>query len=100
MLTLIFSAITIVSLLIGSACTYRLYKWERLLRRARIAVAFKGKTKINRPLLDWMTWCRSADKDKHATGQVIYKLGGTTIAVLEPIARSHGKTVTKPVKAE
>ena len=80
---------------IGAASAYRLSRWERLLRRSRIVVAYKGRVKMNRPLLDWLVWARSADKDKQTTGHAIYKMGGTTIAVLEPVAKDHGKAVTK-----
>lgn len=87
-----------VSLALALYCVIRLYRWERMLRRARIVIFFKGKSKINRPLIDWLRWCQSADKDKEQRGQAVYKMGGTTVAVLQPVSASHGKTVTKPVK--
>jgi hypothetical protein len=81
----------------GLVCGLWLWRWEKLLRRSRITVAYKNKVKMNRPLIDWLTWCQRVDKDKHATGQVVFMAGGVRIAVLQPIARNHGKTVTKQV---
>lgn len=87
--------ITLLSLVLAGSCVWRLYRLESLLRRARIAVSYKGRTKINRPIYDWLSWCARIDKDKQSTGQFIYIQGGTKIAVLERVNKSHGKTTVK-----
>lgn len=64
---------------------YRLYRWEVLLSRARIKVYFKGKPSMTPRLVDVVRWCDQLQADKRVNGQVIYKQGGTTIA----LAKAH-----------
>jgi len=75
----------------------QLYRWERQLRGVRIQVTFKGKPKMNPRLIDWLRWGLTLQGDKRINGQVVYGQGGTTIALLKPQPRSHGKTKTKTV---
>lgn len=88
----------LVGIGIGYLCLRRHRKWERQLRGARIAVAYKGKVKINAPLSDWLLWAQSLDADKTVTGRTVYKLGMTTVAILKPRSPEHGKATTKTVK--
>ena len=100
-MTIIFGLLGLVGLSFGLFCAFRLYRWERLLRRSRIAVAYKGKVKMNKPLIEWLRWCQAVDSDpdKKSNGQTVFIAGAVRIAVLRPIHRSHGKTVTKEVKS-
>lgn len=95
MIEIICISITAGSLAFSSVVLLRLYRFEQLLKRARIVIAYKGKVKVNRPLDDWLRWCFQADKDRGANGQVMYQLGGTSIAVMEKTAKDHGKITTK-----
>lgn len=70
---------------------YRLYRWEILLSRARVKVYFKGKPSMTPRLIDLVRWCDQLQGDKRVNGQVIFKQGGTTIA----LAKAH-KRVPKP----
>lgn len=70
---------------------YRLYQWEKLLSRSRLKVWFKGKPAMTPRLLDLVEWSRLLQNDKAVNGQVIYKQGGTTLA----LTRAH-KRVPKP----
>lgn len=85
--------IGLLGLAFGLLCALRLYHWERIFRRCRIVIAYKGKATINRPLADWAQWARSVDKDKHANGQVIYRGGHVSVAVLEPRQPTKAKTI-------
>lgn len=98
MLTIVLSVLAIVGFAFGSACGYQLWRWERQLRGARISVTYKGKTKMTPRLLDWLLWANKLEGDKRVNGQVIYQMGGTTIALRKPLPRSHGKTKTRTIK--
>lgn len=82
----------------GFLCARQLRRWERQLAGARVQVSFKGKALMTPRLLDWLTWCLSIEKDERVNGQVIYKQGGTTIALLKPRPKEHGKTKTRTIK--
>ena len=76
---------------------WKLRQWEKHLSHARIAIAYKGKVKMDPRLIDWVHWSRMLAKDKRNTGQSVYKMGGTTVAILDPIPR-HSKTKTRTVR--
>lgn len=76
----------------------QLYRWERQLKRARVAVSFKGKRQMTPRLIDLLVWATRLEGDKKVNGQVIYKQGGTTIALLKPLPKEHGKTTTKTIR--
>lgn len=84
-LTYISLAIGITGFLWGAFFARRLYRWETLLSRARVKVYFKGKTAMTPRLLDLVLWADKLQKDKQVNGQVIFKQGGTTIA----LAKAH-----------
>lgn len=83
-------AVAFTSVLAGFF-SMRLYRWEVLLSRARVKVYFKNKSAMTPRLIDIVRWCDELQKDKQVNGQVIYKQGGTTIA----LAKAH-KRVPKP----
>lgn len=78
----------------------RLWRWERLLRAARISIAYKGKVKNSATLFDWLQWANRIDKDKTANGQVVYRSGATTVAIIKPAPKGHGKTTHRQVKPD
>lgn len=78
----------------------KLYRWERLLQLSRVAVSFKGKRAMTPRLIDWLVWAQRLQSDKKVNGQVIYKQGGTTIALMQPPPKEHGKTETTTIKGE
>lgn len=78
----------------------RLYRWERQLAGARVAVAYKQKVKMDAPLVDWLKWANMLRRDEQARGRVVYRMGGTSVAILKPRPRSHGKTTTTHRKPE
>ena len=85
---------------VGGICAHKLYQWEHLLQQSRVAVSFKGKRQMTPRLIDWLVWAQRLEGDKNVNGQVIYKQGGTTIALMKPAPKDHGKTVTTTVKEE
>lgn len=85
---------------IAVICILRLRQWDRHLRRARIAIAYKGKVKMSPPLIDWFHWSLAVEKDKQVKGRSVYKMGGTTVAILKPLPKEHGKTETKTVSVD
>lgn len=91
MILIILLIITAVSLIAAILFGYRLYRWEVLLSRARVKVYFKNRVAMTPRLIDILTWCNELQKDKALNGQVIYKQGGTTIALV----KAH-KRVPKP----
>lgn len=88
----------LIGFAIGMACLIRLREWERHLYRTRITIHFKGRPQLSPRLIDWLLWARQLETDKRVNGQVLYKMGGTTIALRKLEAKDHGKTVTKTVK--
>lgn len=78
----------------------QLYRWERQLTGARVLVSYKGRTKMSPRLIDWLKWANTLQGDTRLNGQVIYKMGSTTISILKPLSRGHGKTATKTVAPE
>lgn len=83
--------VTVASLALAGLFGYRLYQWERALSRSRVKVYFKNRTAMTPRILDFVLWSKQLQGDKAVNGQVIYKQGGTTIA----ITRAH-KRVPKP----
>lgn len=88
----------LIGLLFGCFCAHKLYQWERFLKGARLAIAYKGKTKMQPTLLELMRWAITVSKDPNATGRAFYKMSSTTVAILQPRPKSHGATVTTQVK--
>lgn len=74
------------------AVTFYLHlrRWGRLMNYGRIAVAYKGKVKLQAPLREWALWCRMLDADKDSSGRTIYKLGATSIAITKAVM-PHGR---------
>lgn len=95
---IIFAVLGFTGFAFGAISMTRLAYWHRHLTRIRIVVAYKGRSRINRPIIDWVRWGESADKDKAARGHVIYNVGKTTVAVLEPLHKDATKVVDKVVK--
>lgn len=91
MLTILLLVTTAIAVSLALFFGYRLYTWERALSRSRMKVYFKNRTAMTPRLLDLVIWSRELQKDKAVNGQMIYKQGGTTIA----LTRAH-KRVPKP----
>lgn len=70
----------------GARCYWELKKWARQCQGLRIAVSFKRRVVLQAPLVEWLLWGNLLDKDKDSNGRVVYKMGGTTIAIIK---RSH-----------
>lgn len=98
MITVALAVVTVCSLAFGLVAMRQLYRWERQLRGVRVQVTFKGRVTMTPRLLDWLKWGLTLEGDKQVNGQVIYKQGGTTIALLKP--SDHGKSKTRKVAAE
>jgi hypothetical protein len=75
----------------GAILHFTLRGWQRTLTM-RIAVAYKGRVKIQAPIREWITWSRSVEKNADRKGQEVFKMGGTTVAILKPLPKEHGKT--------
>lgn len=108
------SVIDIISIVFGLAgfgCAVwfyvHLYRWARQCQGARIAIAYKGKVKTHAPITEWLAWVSMLDKDEQSNGRVLYKLGGTTVAITKRAAPANRfkrfmrkrKQATKPGKA-
>lgn len=98
MLTILLDILGIMGWLVALVCARQLYRWERQLTGARLRVSFKGRTQMTPRLIDWLRWANTLQGDKRVNGQVVYKQGGTTIAIVKPLPRDHGKTVTRTIK--
>lgn len=96
--SIIICIIGLAGLTLGLACAWQLRRWERHLTGVRVQVSYKGKAKMTPRLIDWLKWALSLEGDKRINGQVVYAQGGTTIALMKPAPREHGKTTTKTVK--
>lgn len=72
----------LVAFLFACRCYYELWKWARECQYWRIAIEFKGKTKIDAPLQEWLLWSRQANKDKTAGGRIVYHAGGTRVGLI------------------
>lgn len=59
-----------------------LWRWARQCQHARIAIAYKQKVKLEAPLVEWLAWVKMVDKDKQSHGRVVYRLGGTSVAIV------------------
>lgn len=100
MLDVILGILCVAAVVVAALCARQLQRWERLLSGARIVIAFKGKNKLTPRLIDFVRWAESLDSDKRVNGQTIYKLGGTTIALIKPDPRGHGKAKTTTIKTD
>lgn len=66
---------------------YQLQRWARDCKM-RIAISYKGKVKIDAPLVEWMLWGRQAAKDRAARkvgpAKMLFHGGGTSVAIVQP----------------
>ena len=81
MINIIAGIVTVLSLLFALRCYLELREWAHRCQNARIAIAYKGRVKMQAPLTEWMLWCEMLEKDKKSNGRVIYGMGGTSIAI-------------------
>lgn len=98
MVTLVLDILGGIGICVTIVFGRQLRRWERLLKGTRVAVSFKGKRKMTPRLIDWLRWAQQIESDKNVNGQVIYTMGGTTIAIMKLQPKGHGKTTTKTVK--
>lgn len=91
------SAVGATGFLFGLLFGWRLYRWEKQLRGAKLAIAFKGRVKMSPTIHDLLKWALVLDRDKRNTGQAFFRMGGTTVAILKPTPK-HGKATVKTVK--
>lgn len=80
----------IIGLAFGIRCYLELRKWARQCQNARIVVSHKRRIKLNAPLVDWLTWANSLDKDDSATGRIVYTADKTQVAIIRPDKRKKG----------
>jgi len=85
------TVLDIICLILGAAglafglrCYVELYKWARQCQGARIAIARKGKVRLQAPLLEWLLWTNKLNDDEASSGRVIYRDGNTSVAILKP----------------
>lgn len=97
-ITIVLDLLGIIGIVGGVICARQLRRWERQLQGARVVIAYKGKNKMTPRLLDFLRWANQLDSDKALNGQVIYKLGGTTLAIIKPAPKDHGKAQTRTIK--
>ena len=69
---------------------YKLWQWARECQHARITLAYKGKVKLDAPLVEWMLWCRLLEKDKTSRGRTVYTYGGTQVAIIRKSYMARG----------
>jgi hypothetical protein len=74
----------ILGLLFGVRCYVELWRWARQCQHARILIAWKRRVVLDRPLVDYLTWANSLDRDKKANGQVIWRMGQASVAIAKP----------------
>lgn len=72
----------LVGFVYGVRCYYELWKWARECQYWRIGIEYKGKTKIDAPLREWMLWARQSAKEKNSGGRIVYHVGGTRIGLI------------------
>lgn len=82
-LTLIFAIAAFVAVAFAIKFYFELWKWAKQCQNARIAIAYKGRVKINAPILEWLLWTNLMDRDKDAKGRQMYGMGGTNIALIK-----------------
>lgn len=75
----------------------RLYRWEKQLRGARVAIAYNSRVQMQPTLFEMLGWALKLDGDKRNNGQVFYTRQKLKIAILKPRV-GHGKTRTRKVK--
>jgi hypothetical protein len=75
---------------------HRLWRWERQLKGARIAIAHNQRVQMQPTLLDLLRWALVLDKDKRNTGQRFYLRNKISVSILKP-RDGHGKTRTRVV---
>jgi hypothetical protein len=64
-------------------CYWKLWQWARQCQYARIVVAHKRKVRLNAPIVEWLLWCNMLDKDKDASGRVVYTDASTSVAIVK-----------------
>lgn len=69
----------------GARCYMELRRWARQCQHARIAIAYKQKVKLQAPLVEWLLWINQLDKDSDSTGRVVYRIGGTSVAITKAV---------------
>lgn len=67
----------------GFSCYYQLWKFARQCQQVRIAVAQKGRVKLNAPVLEWLLWSNMLDQDKDSNGRMIVNLNGVSVSIIK-----------------
>jgi hypothetical protein len=100
-LTITLIILAAVGWTLGLWAAYGLWRWERQLTGARMAVAYKGKRVQMQPTLyEMLQWALRLDRDKLNNGQVFYRNGNVTLAILKPAPKTHGQAETKQIKVQ
>jgi len=97
-MAIILYLIGVIGWAIAGLCCLRVYTWAQYLKRTRIVIFYKGKSKINVPMIEWMKWAQTLERDKSARGHTVYKMGGTDVGILKKLPRDQGKTKSQKVK--
>lgn len=81
--TTILIVVAVIGWLLALWFGAHLYVWADQCKHARIVVAYKRKVKIDAPLVEWLLWCRKAQKDHGARGRVVFQGGATSVAIMK-----------------
>jgi hypothetical protein len=93
----------------GAYAWWTLYRWERLLRGARIAISYNTRPQMQPTLLDLLNWAKLLDKEKDVdvknrlvNGKTFYRNGKMSVSIVRPRAGKHGavESITRAPKAD
>lgn len=80
-----FEIITTAIGILGLAAALRFYlelrRWATLCQRARIAIFFKRRSRLQAPLVEWLTWASQLNEDDAANGRTVYVNREHTVAL-------------------
>lgn len=74
---------TAVSAAFALSCYRHLRQWALECKSVRVAIAYKGKVKLEPTLEELMLWARKVPKDR--TGQPFFGMGGVRIAIIRRV---------------
>lgn len=77
---------------LACALAFRLYRWEKVLRFARITFYYKTRPVMSPRLIDVLQWALVMDRDTLVKGYAFFKRDKVTVALKRAIVTQGSKT--------
>lgn len=92
-------AIGALGVAFGAWSYHELWKWAKQCKNARIAIAYKGRTALQAPIVEWITWANMLGDDDRSSGRVVYRNQKVTVFITRLAKKTESSTEVRTVKS-